>query len=69
VRQQAKLARISTRTLERAQAALGIVATKNGMTGGWAWSLPITPNGDLREPPANVNAVPLVSDVPPTNDP
>jgi hypothetical protein len=53
---QAKLARISKRTLDRACAAIGIVATKAGMTGGWVWSLPKTPNGDLREPPANVKS-------------
>jgi hypothetical protein len=51
---QAKLARISKRTLDRACQALGIVVTKAGMTGGWAWSLPVTLNGDLRERPANV---------------
>jgi hypothetical protein len=62
--QQAKLARISKRTLERVQASLGIVATKQGMTGGWAWLLRNTPNGDLREWPANVNGLfPGVHDV------
>jgi hypothetical protein len=56
VRQLAKLARISKRTLERAQAAIGIVATKHGMTGGWTWSLPKPVNGDLRNQAANVKS-------------
>ena len=37
--QQAKLARISQRTLWRARMTVGVIATKHGMTGGWAWTL------------------------------
>jgi len=37
--QQARLARISPRTLRRARMAVGVIATKHGMTGGWAWTL------------------------------
>jgi hypothetical protein len=45
---QAQLARISPRTLRRARMAAGVIATKHGMTGGWAWLLPQSPHGPLR---------------------
>ena len=46
--QQAQLARISPRTLRRARMAMGVIATKHGMTGGWAWMLPPASHGPLR---------------------
>jgi hypothetical protein len=46
--QQAKLVRISLRTLRRARMTAGVVATKEGMTGGWAWTLPSDLHGLLR---------------------
>jgi hypothetical protein len=45
--QQAQLARISPRTLRRARMAVGVIATKGGMTGGWAWMLPQASHGSL----------------------
>ena len=38
--EQAILARISLRTLRRARTTVRIIITKEGMTGGWAWTLP-----------------------------
>ena len=46
--QQARLARISLRTLRRARVTVGVIATKEGMTGGWAWSLSPDSHGLLR---------------------
>jgi hypothetical protein len=46
--QQAKLARISPRTLRRARIDVGVIAIKGGMTGGWAWMLPQASHGPLR---------------------
>jgi hypothetical protein len=46
--QQAKLVRISLRTLRRARMTAGVVATKEGMTGGWTWTLPSDLDGLLR---------------------
>ena len=46
--QQATQARISLRTLGRARMTLGVITTKEGMTGGWAWSLSPDSHGRLR---------------------
>ena len=40
--QQAKQARISSRTLQRARMAVGVIAMKLSMTGAWTWMLPST---------------------------
>ena len=45
---QAQLAHISPRTLRRARMTVRVVATKEGMTGGWAWTLPPDSDGLLR---------------------
>jgi hypothetical protein len=45
--QQTLLAHISLRTLRRARMTVR-VATKEGMTGGWAWTLPPDSDGLLR---------------------
>ena len=45
---QALLARISLRTLRRARTTVRIIVTKEGMTGGWAWTLPQDSRGLLR---------------------
>jgi hypothetical protein len=45
---QAQLAHISLRTLRRARMTAGVVATKEGMTGGWTWTLPSDSHGLLR---------------------
>jgi hypothetical protein len=46
--QQALLARISLRTLRRARMTVHIIVTKEGMTGGWAWTLAHDSHGPLR---------------------
>jgi hypothetical protein len=46
--EQALLARISLRTLRRARTTVRVIATKEGMTGGWAWTLPSDLHGLLR---------------------
>jgi hypothetical protein len=46
--QQARLARISLRTLRRARTTVHVIVTKEGMTGGWAWTLPQNSDGLLR---------------------
>jgi len=40
VKTEAKSAAISDITLRRAKAALGVLSRKEGMAGGWVWSLP-----------------------------
>ena len=45
---QAQVARISLRTLRRTRMTVGVIATKEGMTGGWAWSLSPDSHGLLR---------------------
>jgi hypothetical protein len=40
VLRMARNAGISTKTLRRASESLGIIKEKNGMKGGWVWSLP-----------------------------
>jgi putative DNA primase/helicase len=42
--QQAQEANIAEKTLRRAKKALGIIATKCGMSAGWDWRLPKTAN-------------------------
>jgi hypothetical protein len=46
--QQALPARISLRTLRRARMTVRVIATKEGMKGGWAWSLASNSHGLLR---------------------
>ena len=59
VKRQSREAGISERTLWRAKSQIGVIATKQGMEGGWTWelpksakdarSMPMSENGSLRE--------------------
>ncbi|MBN1460973.1 MAG: AAA family ATPase [Armatimonadetes bacterium] len=50
VQQDAREAGISEKRLRRAKTALGVSSEKEGMAGGWVWSLPKAPEDGRRRP-------------------